>query len=88
MGSLRKYLFNGAIISAIIGGVSALRQQRKGDTDWRTALTWLAWGLTLVVAIGSVRIDSLHEDEPDDVKKAIKKREHKGRGPKPVKDPR
>jgi hypothetical protein len=59
MGTLRKYLMNGAIISSVLSGVSALRQQRRGPVDWRTYLTWIAWVLTLIVAIGTVRMDSL-----------------------------
>jgi len=67
MGTLRKYLMNGAIISSVFSGVAALRQGRRNETDWRTYLTWIAWGLTLVVAIGTVRKQSL---EPDAAKNA------------------
>jgi hypothetical protein len=62
MGTLRKYLVNGAIISSVLSGVSAFRQQRRAPNDWRTYLTWIAWALTLVVAIGTVRIESQDED--------------------------
>jgi uncharacterized membrane protein YfcA len=62
MGTLRKYLMNGAIISSVLSGVSAIRASRKGPTDWRTVLTWIAWGLTLAVAIGTVRIESQELD--------------------------
>ena len=64
MGTLRKYLMNGAIISSIFSGIAALRQGRKTETDWRTYLTWIAWGLTLVVAIGTIRKQSLEPDAP------------------------
>lgn len=82
MGTLRKYLFNGAIISAVFSGISAFRQQRNAPTDWRTYLTWVAWLLTLIVALGTVRIDSQNEDpkKPNRPKSA--------KGPKPAKDPR
>jgi hypothetical protein len=66
MGTLRKYLMNPAVISGLLSGVSAFRQSRKNDTDWRTYLTWIAWGLTLVVAIGTVRMESL---DPEHAKK-------------------
>ncbi|MGN6444856.1 hypothetical protein [Amnibacterium sp.] len=62
MGTLRKYLLNGAIISSVFSGISALRQGRRNPTDWRTYLTWIAWALTLVVAIGTVRKESLDPD--------------------------
>jgi hypothetical protein len=64
MGTLRKYLMNGAIISSIFSGISAFRQGRKNPSDWRTYLTWIAWGLSLVVAIGTVRKQSLDPDAP------------------------
>jgi hypothetical protein len=62
MGTLRKYLMNGAIISSVFSGISAFRQGRKAPTDWRTYLTWIAWALTLAVAIGTIRKDSLEPD--------------------------
>lgn len=83
MGTLRKYLLNGAIVSAVFSGISAFRQQRNAPTDWRTYVTWVAWLLTLVVAIGTVRIES--EDEADP---ARKDRPKPAKGPKPAKDPR
>ena len=46
MGTLRKYLLNGALISSLFSGISAFRQGRKNPTDWRTYLTWIAWALT------------------------------------------
>ena len=63
MGTLRKYLMNGAIISSVLSGVAALRQGRKAPTDWRTYLTWIAWTLTFIVALGTVRMDSLDPEE-------------------------
>ncbi|MEJ3405067.1 hypothetical protein WDJ51_10010 [Rathayibacter sp. YIM 133350] len=55
---MRKYLFNGAIISSIIGGWNAIQTTRKGPRDWRLAIGWIIWGLSLAVAIGTVRKDS------------------------------
>ena len=64
MGSLRKYLFNGPVIGAILSGVTSLRAQRNAPKDWRTLLGWAAWILTTIVAIGTVRINSLDADDP------------------------
>ena len=69
MGTLRKYLFNGQIIGAILSGLQALRSQRNAPKDWRTTLGWFAWVLTTVIAIGTVRINSLEVDDPDVKKK-------------------
>lgn len=80
MGSLRKYLFNGVLVSALISGLGALRQQRKAPADWRTVLTWASWLLTLIVAIGTVRIESQRADEPK-----AKKGPEPATGPRPIK---
>lgn len=64
MGTLRKYLLNGALISSLLSGISAFRQGRKNPTDWRTYLTWIAWALTLVVAVGTIRKDSIDPNAP------------------------
>ena len=83
MGTLRKYLMNGSIISALLSGLSALRRQRKEPADWRTYLTWASWFLTLIVAFGTVRIQSIETDDP--IAAALPKA---AAGPKPAKDKR
>jgi hypothetical protein len=88
MGSLRKYLLNGVIISSLISGIGALQRQRKQPADWRTVLTWASWLLSFAVAVGTVRIESQHADEPKPKTKAEKKRRkvrEPAPGPKPVK---
>jgi hypothetical protein len=52
---MRKYLFSGAIIGSIIGGWGVIQTTRKGPRDWRLVLSWISWGLTLAVAIGTVK---------------------------------
>jgi hypothetical protein len=51
---VRKFIFNGSIISAIFGGFSTIQATRKGPNDWRTILLWVSWIATLAVAIGTV----------------------------------
>jgi len=51
---MRKFLFNGTIISALFGGISTVQATRKGPRDWRLALMWISWGLTLAIAVGTV----------------------------------
>jgi hypothetical protein len=55
---LRKFIFNGSIISAIFGGISAYRATKDGPRDWRTALLWISWLATIASAIGTVVIDA------------------------------
>ena len=51
---MRKFIFNGSIISAIFGGLGVVQTTRKGPRDWRLILMWISWGITLAVAIGTV----------------------------------
>jgi hypothetical protein len=55
---MRKFLFSGAILSALFGGISAVRATREGPRDWRTALLWVSWAATMASAIGTVIIDA------------------------------
>ncbi|MCX7522034.1 hypothetical protein OSC27_07050 [Microbacterium sp. STN6] len=55
---MRKYLFNGAIIGAATGAISLVRTTAKGPRDWKLALMWVSWGLSLAIAIGTTAQDS------------------------------
>jgi hypothetical protein len=59
---VRKFLFNGAVISAIFSGYSALRATRSGPRDWRLALLWVSWAASTAIAIGNVRDNAEHAD--------------------------
>jgi hypothetical protein len=63
---VRKFIFNGTIISAVFGGISALRATREGPRDWRTALLWISWVATLASAVGTVIIDAKQAELEDD----------------------
>jgi hypothetical protein len=62
---VRKFIFNGAILSAIFGGVSAYRATKAGPRDWRTTLLWISWAATLASAIGTVIIDARQNELED-----------------------
>ena len=55
---MRKFIFSGSIIGAVIGGISAYRATKDGPRDWRTVLLWISWAATLATAIGTVVIDA------------------------------
>ncbi|MWB98256.1 hypothetical protein [Agromyces seonyuensis] len=55
---MRKYLFSGAVLSAIFSGIGIVRSTVSGPRDWRLLLTWVAWAASLAVAIGTVAEDS------------------------------
>ena len=63
---MRKFIFSGTLISAIIGGWGTLQTTRKGPRDWRLVLMWVSWAITVVIAVDSVlgqsrRVDELEE---------------------------
>jgi uncharacterized membrane protein YsdA (DUF1294 family) len=55
---MRKFLFNGTLLSAIAGGWSTFQATRHGTRDWRLILMWISWGLTVAVAVGTVIKDA------------------------------
>lgn len=59
---MRKYLFNGAVIGSLIGGIGVVRSTISGPRDWRLILSWISWAATLAIAIGTV-VD--HESDFD-----------------------
>ncbi|MFM9921007.1 hypothetical protein [Lacisediminihabitans sp. H27-G8] len=60
---MRKYIFSGTLISAVLGGWGTLQTTRKGPRDWRLALMWISWVITVVVAVDSVVEQSRKVDE-------------------------
>ena len=71
---MRKYLFNGAVISAAIGLWTTIQSSKSGPRDWRIPLMWINAGLSLVLAIGAVlqetREASERESNPVGARKA------------------
>jgi hypothetical protein len=62
---MRKYLFNGAIISAIIGLWTTVQSSKNGPRDWRVPLMWINAGISLVLAVGAVLQESKEASERD-----------------------
>lgn len=58
---MRRFLLNGSVMSALTGGWSAVQATRKGPRDWRLALLWIIWVLSVAIAIGTVVKD--HESK-------------------------
>jgi hypothetical protein len=52
---MRRFLFNGGVLGALFSGISAARQTAKGPRDWRLALVWLGWGISVTLAVLAVR---------------------------------
>lgn len=60
---MRKFLFNGAVISAAISGFSALRATAAGPRDWRLLLLWVSWAASTAIALGNVADAAKHADD-------------------------
>ena len=59
---MRKFLFNTSVLSAAFGVFGLVQATRKQPRDWRLALMWVSWGLTVAIAVGTV-IQDAKQDE-------------------------
>jgi hypothetical protein len=60
---MRKFIFNGAIISAVIGLWTTIQSTRQGPRDWRVPLMWISAALSIVIAVGTVLEESKEAEE-------------------------
>jgi hypothetical protein len=51
---MRKFIFNFSVLSSLFGAVGLIRTTQSGPRDWRLILMWLAWGINVAIAVGSV----------------------------------
>lgn len=61
---MRKFLTNGAVISAVFGIVPLIRAASTQRRRWKVALMWVSWGISVAVAIATVL------DDIDDAREA------------------
>lgn len=54
VADMRKYLFSGAVLGAIISGFGVVKATVDGPRDWRLLLMWVSWAASLAIAIGTV----------------------------------
>lgn len=57
---MRKFVFNGAVITAVVGLWSTIQSTKNGPKDWRVPLMWINAAIALVIAIGTV-LEESHE---------------------------
>ena len=51
---MRKYLFNTSVLSSAFGIFGLAKTTKNGPRDWRLVLLWLAWGIGVAIAVGTV----------------------------------
>lgn len=62
---MRRFLFNGSVISSLFGAFGVIKSTRTGPRDWRLLLMWISWALTLAIAIGTVIKESEQQELED-----------------------
>ncbi|GAB3396852.1 hypothetical protein GCM10027515_00460 [Schumannella luteola] len=55
---MRKYLLNTSVLSSLFGAFGLVQTTRKGPKDWRLALMWISWAMTVAIAVGTVIEDN------------------------------
>ncbi len=63
---MRRFIFNTSVLSALFGVFGVAQATRRGPRDWRLALMWLGWGLTVAIAVGTVIKDAEASHELED----------------------
>ena len=51
---MRKYILNFTVISAFAGAITLIRTSKNAPRDWRLALLWVGWLVTVANAIAAV----------------------------------
>ena len=59
---MRKYVLNGSVISAVFSAWGVISTTRTGPRDWRLALMWASWGISVAIAVGAVIEESKKPD--------------------------
>lgn len=74
-----RYLFSTGLVAAVSAGIQLLRGTREEPITWRSALSWLSWGITMALAVGAVvdmnrarRGVLVDADSPQSVRKSRK----------------
>ena len=51
---MRKYILNFTVISAFAGAITLMRTSKNAPRDWRLALLWIGWLVTVANAFAAV----------------------------------
>ncbi len=60
---MRKYLFSASVISSVATGIKLFRKSLGKIPNWKTALLWVNWFISLVLAVTTVRERSNRLDD-------------------------
>lgn len=51
---MRKFILNTSVLSSLFGAVGVIQTTRRGPRDWRLILMWIAWAISVAIAVGTV----------------------------------
>ncbi|MGO1545351.1 MAG: hypothetical protein ACTHXA_13540 [Gulosibacter sp.] len=62
---MRKYLLNGALISAVFSIVPTMKRAQEARSPWTTVMQFVLWGATVALAVLAVRenAEAVREEE-------------------------
>ncbi|SJM54585.1 hypothetical protein [Gulosibacter sp. 10] len=66
---MRKYLLNGALISAVAGIIPTLKRSQDADSKGSAILQWVAWGVAVGLAVMAVREQAISAREDDELER-------------------
>lgn len=56
---MKRFLMNGTFLSTLFSGFGLIKTTVSGKRDWKLALLWISWILSLVAVIATI-------NDPDD----------------------
>ena len=66
MTCMRKFLFSSGVLTSVFSAVGLVKATRSGPRDWRLALMWVGWGVTVAIAVGTVLEQARESRELED----------------------
>ncbi len=60
---MRKYLFSGAVIGALLGAVGLVTRTARGPRNVQLVLAWAGWAVGMAAAVLAVREESAETSE-------------------------
>ena len=60
---MRRFLMNGTFISTLFSGFGLIKTTVSGKRDWKLALLWISWILSLVAIVAAINDPDEYDDE-------------------------
>lgn len=74
---MRKYLFSGAVLGALLAAVGLIPRTLAGPRNLRLVLAWAGWAISLAAAVLSVREESAESSEYFELRDAERAQKHR-----------